>query len=175
MIAFRERARRIWSHMDGPLGILLVLIAVFALGWSLRAWQDSSEINRIDARVHSVQASMSQLCTERVTDLTNAYNLRQQAVDALMKEQTDRITEQSARISEQSDRIKDLTHELALVGRTTSEIQRKQRTAVASPAVAKAVAKEAAKQTVDETNEQARALINRAISRPAPQPQPPKK
>ncbi|MBB2915844.1 DUF2304 domain-containing protein [Cupriavidus alkaliphilus] len=174
MIAFRERARRLWAHMDGPLGILLVLIAVFALGWSLRAWQDSEEINRTDARVHSVQASMSQLCTERVTDLTKAYDLRQQAVDSLLREQTDRITEQSARISEQSERIKDLTQELALVGKRTSEIQKKQQTAVATPAVAKAVAKEAAKQTVEQTNEQARALINRAIKRPAVPPQPSK-
>ncbi|WP_454737579.1 hypothetical protein [Cupriavidus necator] len=170
MMAFRDRARQLWAHMDGPLGILLVLIAVFALGWSVRAWQDSAEINRIDNRVKSVQLSMTQLCTDRVTDVTNAYNLRQKAVDALMKEQTDRITEQSARISEQSERIKDLTHELALVGRTTSEIQRKQQTAVATPAVAKAVAEEAAKQTVEQTNEQARALINRAVKRPPPAP-----
>jgi glycyl-tRNA synthetase beta subunit len=166
MMAFRERARRLWAHMDGPLGILLVLIAIFALGWSLRAWQDNAEISRIDSRVHSVQASMSQLCTERVTDLTKAYDLRQQAVDSLMREQTDRITEQSARISEQSERIRELTQELALVGKRTSEIQRKQQTAVATPAVAKAVAQEAAKQTVEQTNEQARALINRAIKRP---------
>ena len=167
MFAIRERARRLWANMDGPLGILLVLIAIFSLGWSVRAWQDSAEIARIDGRVHSVQASMSQLCTDRVADLTAAYSLRQQAIDVLLKEQTDRITEQSARIAEQSDRIADLTRELASIGKTTTDIRRRQQHAFATrDENAKQVAKEAAKQTVEQTNEQARRIINRAVTKP---------
>lgn len=167
MFAIRERARRLWANMDGPLGILLVLIAIFSLGWSVRAWQDNAEIARIDGRVHSVQASMSQLCTDRVADLTAAYSLRQQAIDVLLKEQTERITEQSARIAEQSARITDLTRELASLGKTTSDIRRRQQRALASPEATREVAKEAAKQTVDQTNEQARRLINRTLTKPS--------
>ncbi|WP_439891616.1 hypothetical protein ACS7SF_02955 [Ralstonia sp. 25C] len=168
MLDIRERARRIWSHMDGPLGILLVLIAIFSLGWSIRAWQDSAEISRIDARVHSVQASMSQLCTDRVTDITSAYNLREKAIDALLKEQTDRITEQSGRISEQSKHIAELSRELASLGKTTSDIRRRQQHALATrDDSTKQVATEAAKQTVEQTNEQARRLINRAVTKPS--------
>lgn len=167
MFAIRERARRLWANMDGPLGILLVLIAIFSLGWSVRAWQDSAEIARIDGRVHSVQASMSQLCTERVADLTAAYSLRQQAIDVLLKEQTERITEQSGRISEQSARIADLSRQLATLGKTTSDIQRRQQHALATrDDSTQRLAKEAAKQTVEQTNEQARRLINRAVTKP---------
>jgi hypothetical protein len=171
-MTFRERARALWAHMDGPLGILLVLIAVFMLGVSIRTWQDREEINRIDNRVHSVQTSMEQLCTARVTDVILAYDRRQQVTDRLMREQTERITEQSGRISEQSSRIEDLTHQLALLGKTANEIQRRQKevlardTGPAAKAVASEVAKETAKETVKQTNEEARKAINRAVVTP---------
>lgn len=167
----KRRARDMVRQVDGPLGVLLVLVATCGLGWSVRTWQDRDEINRIDSRVYSVQASMARLCTDRVADLTHAYDARQQAVSAVLTAQTARIEDQSARIAEQSALIADLTRQLEQVGKTTAEIRQRQavnaaRNAVVAKEAARTAAKEAAQETVQQTNEQARHLIDRAVKRP---------
>lgn len=167
----KRRARDFMRHADGPLGVLLVLVATCGLGWSVRTWQDRDEINRIDSRVYSVQASMAKLCTDRVADLTKAYDQRQAAVNTVIAAQTARIEDQSARIAEQSKLIADLSRQLDHVGKTTAEIRQRQtinaaRNAVVAKEAARTAAKEAAQETVEKTNEQARNLIDRAVKRP---------
>lgn len=77
-----RRFKEMWRHIDGPLGILLVAVATWNVGYVVRGYEDGGLVASLTEKIKTARLDERQQCDNKMQVVIGGYQERAKMRDA---------------------------------------------------------------------------------------------